>query len=666
MAKFKSKAPSGMPGVADKQDKLDSNLLTMPQGARSIGINEITKAAEILTKYKDGKTNLERRLIEDERWYQLNHWEIMRSKQKVAAGEAPRADPTSAWLFNTIANKHADAMDNYPEPNVLPREQSDEEDAKSLSDILPVIRERNEYEKTYSDNAWEKLKHGTAAYGTFWNNDLENTLGDIDIVRLDLLNLFWEPGIEDIQKSRNFFIVNLVDNDMLQAEFPDILREGENLGSVIDVAKYVYDDYVDTSEKSAVVDWYYKVRTANGRKILQYCKFVGTKLLFSSENYQDPETGEYIYAERGFYDHGKYPVVFDTLWPEKGTPVGFGYVAICKDPQLYIDRLGGAILENAIAGATPRYFARDDAGINEDEFLNLNNKIVHYSGQSLAEDKLRPIESAQLNGNYISVLQMKIDEMKETASNRDFSSGGASSGVTAAAAIAALQEAGNKQSRDTNSGSYRADVQTNYMVIELIRQFYNEERSFRITGKGNDGRPSGYEFVQYSNKGIQDQVIPAAVPGAEPMIRRPVFDIKVSAQRRNPYNQLAQNEQAKEMYKLGAFNPEKAQESLMMLDMMEFEGIDKIRDQVSQGQTMLTLLQQTNQQVQMLMAYIQMVTGKNMGLDQIVAASGQVQPQSSSSPATSQESAAMNAQRANQTPYAQKIANSTNKSAMPT
>lgn len=642
---MKIKKTNGLPGVPEKQDTVDPALLTMPAAARRIGIEEITKAAAILTKYKDGKSSLEKRIIEDERWYQLRHQEVLREKSKPASIHVA---PTSAWLFNTLCNKHADVMDNYPEPNVLPREESDQSDAERLSEILPVVRERNDYETTYSENAWEKLKHGTSVFGLFWNKDLENGLGDIDITRIDLLNIFWEPGIEDIQKSRNLFIVSLVDDDILQSEYPDILQ-GTKPGSVIDVSKYVYDDQVDTSDKSAVVDWYYKVKTANGRTILHYCKFVGNKLLFASENYQD-ETG-YPYAERGWYDHGLYPVVLDVLWPEKGTPVGFGYIAICKDPQMYIDRLGGAILENAIVGAKPRYWKSDTTSVNEEEFLDLNCSLVHCDG-NITEEKLRPIEAPQINGYAVQMLQMKIDEMKETSSNRDFTSGGTSSGVTAAAAIAALQEAGNKQSRDMIAGSYRADVQVNHFGIELIRQFYNETRSFRITGKTAEGRPSGYEFVTYSNENIQDQEIPSLIDGEPSMVRRPIFDIKVSAQRRNPYNQLSQNEQAKELYKMSAFNPEKAQESMMMLDMMEFEGIDKIRDQVSKGQTLYNLLQQTMQQVTQLSAVVQAITGRDMGLGQAAPGGGASLPMAGGS--TSMESAASNAQKATMTPYAQR------------
>ena len=98
-------------------------------------------------------------------------------------------EPASAWLFNSIANKHADAMDNYPEPVILPREYNDKDEAKALSSILPVILERNDFEKTYSDAWWYKLKTGTACYGVFWNNRLEKGKGDSDIKQIASLEL---------------------------------------------------------------------------------------------------------------------------------------------------------------------------------------------------------------------------------------------------------------------------------------------------------------------------------------------------------------------------------------------------------------------------------------------------------------------------------------------
>ena len=582
----------GIPGIVpEEQDmapEMAAMLLQRTEQTPTITDRDVERGIDLLTKYKDGKSNLENRIVNDELWWELRHWEgIGQSKAKrvdksgkEVTSTPPEPKPSSAWLFNTIQNKHADAMDNYPEPVVLPRERSDEQSAKTLSQILPVVQEYNHFEQVYSDNWWEKLKHGTAVYGVFWDPKKDNGLGDIEIRDIDLLKLFWEPGITDIQKSRNLFIVDLVDNDLLDSEYPQL--KGKQKGKVVDVKEYIYDDNVDTSDKSVVVDWYYKVKTPDGRTALHYIKFVGSTLLYASEN--DPE-----YRERGFYDHGMYPVVLDVMYPEKGTPIGFGYVAICKDPQLYIDKLSANILENAMMATKKRFFVSETTAINEQEFLDWNRPLVHVNGP-LDEGRIQEIVTQPLSDIYVTVAQMKIEEMKDTAANRDVNSGGTTN-VTAAAAIAALQEAGNKASRDMIAASYRAYTQINTLCVELMRQFYDLSRSFRITGDGSE-----YQFIDFDNTGLQDQVTGLDTMG-NPMFRRPVFDLKIKAQKKNPFSRMEQNERAKELYAMGFFAPENAQASLIALDMMDFEGIQTVKEKVMQGQTLLNMVMQMSQQL---------------------------------------------------------------------
>ena len=579
------------------QPEMQTELLN--RSGDAIGKKEIGRAIELLTQYKQGKANLENRVVDDELWWELRHWESMRKKQNPLD---TRPEPTSAWLFNSIVQKHADAMDNYPEPVILPREQSDEESAKTLSSVLPVVLEYNDFEEVYSDNWWEKLKHGTAVYGVFWNKDKENGLGDIDIRQIDLLKIFWEPGITDIQNSRNLFIVELVDEDLLDQQYPE--HKGHLGGSVVDVKQYIYDDTIDVSGKSVVVDWYYKVTGANGKTLLHYAKFVGDTLLFASEN--EPE-----YRETGWYEHGMYPVVMDPLFPEKGTPVGFGYVAICKDPQMYIDKLSANIMENSMMATRKRFFVSSNSGVNRKQFEDWNEPLVEVEGE-LDDSRIREIVTQPLSDIYVTVAQMKIEEMKDTAANRDVNSGSTGSGVTAAAAIAALQEAGNKSSRDMIAASYRAHVKINTLCIDLMRQFYDESRSFRITGQV----PGSYQFVDMNNQGLREQEIGVASDGTG-LFRKPVFDVKIKAQKKNPFSRMEQNERAKELYSAGFFAPERAQEAMGALDMMEFEGIEKVKEYVSQGQTLLNLCQQMQQQITEMGAVLTMLTGKQIGSQQI-------------------------------------------------
>lgn len=566
----------------------------------------VALAEETLRKYKDGKANLENRIIENEQWWKLRHWETIRKNQAKGANKEP--EPTSAWLFNSLANKHADAMDNYPSASVLPREQSDNAAAEQLSEILPVIIEQNGYKKTYSAKWWYKLKQGSACEGVFWNPQKYNGLGDIEIKKIDLLNLFWEPGIENIQDSRNIFHVCLRDNDVLSQEYPQL--KGKLGGKTIETSQYIYDDNIDTSEKSVVVDWYYK-RLVGSRTVLHYCKFCNGEVLFASEN--DPQ-----YAESGFYNHGKYPFVFDTLFPEEGSLVGFGYLDIMKDPQMQIDKYDQAFMQSAVAASRRRFFINAASGkINEKEFLDVSNPFVHVDGR-LGEDSIKEITMTPLNDIYVALRTNKIDELKETSGNRDFSQGSTTSGVTAASAIAALQEAGSKLSRDMIQTSYDSYEEVLYLCIELIRQFYDAPRSFRITGKSGE-----QEFVSYDNRAIQPEGERTEF-GIDMSGRMPIFDIKVRAQRNNPFSRLSHNELALQFYSSGFFNPEMTDQALACIDMMDFEGKDSVVRKISQNGTMYEQLKTMQQQLMQMAQIVDAQNGTTIGSQMAASFSGGV------------------------------------------
>ncbi len=554
-----------------------------------IGKEEIQKAGLTLQKYKQGKANLEKKIVDNEQWFKLRHWECMRdTKQDV--------QPVSAWLLNCILNKHADAMDNFPSPNVLPREEGDKAEAEMLTSIIPVILDQNDFEQVYSDVWNYKLKSGTGVYGVFWDKSKLNGLGDITIKKIDLINLFWESGITDIQKSRNIFHVELADNDILEETYPQLR---EKLGTTtIDISKYVYDDTVDTSNKSCVVDWYYK-KNFNDRTVLHYCKFVNDTVLFATEN--DPN-----FAERGWYDHGQYPFIFDPLYTVEGTPAGFGYIDIGKDAQAYIDRGNQAIMQNMLANTKPRHFIRADGSVNEAEYADMTKDFVHVDG-NLGQDSILPIQGKPLSDIYVEIINNKVDELKETTGNRDISTGGTTSGVTAASAIAAMQEAGSKLSRDNSKAAYRAYKRMCLMIIEMIRQFYDLPRCFRIMGENGAAR-----YVQYSNAGIQPQEQGGIEYGVDTGYRLPLFDIEVTAQKASPYSKMSQNELALQFFGAGFFNPQMADQALACLDMMDFDRKQFIMQKIAQNGGMYQQMMAMQQQMMMLAQMVDQSRGSNI------------------------------------------------------
>lgn len=583
-----------------------------------IGSEQLKNFMQVLEKYKSGKVQTESRILASENWWKLRN--TTEEKKVTNIGADGGFTATSGWLHNVIVSKHADAMEAYPEPNILPREEADKGEAKKLSAIVPCVLEQNQFEDTYSDNMWQKLKTGTGVYKVVWDKGKLHGLGDISVECVNLLNIYWEPGVKDIQKSRYLFHTELCDKDILEERYPQL--KDKIKGKSFMSTKFLYDDHVDTENKHTVIEVYYH-KFVDGKQTLQYCKFVGDQVLYATENDTQPVMDEVTgqvkppMALTGLYDHGKFPYVFDALYPIEGSPCGYGYVDICRNPQIVIDLLNTSFVKNAMVGAVPRYFRRSDGGVNAEQFLDLSQPLVEVTG-NMDEAALRRIEHNPLDSNYIQVLDRTIQELRETSGNTETSTGSTSSGVTAASAIAALQEASGKGSRDSTKAAYRAYTQIVELCIELIRQFYNLPRQFRIVGEYGM-----QQFISYSNAGIMQQNQGNAF-GVDLGYRLPVFDIKVSAQKKSVYTKVSQNELALQFFQMGFFNPQMTDQTLMCLELMDFDGKDEIMQKVSQMGTMYQKLMQYMQIALTLAKVADPMAAEQIGADIIQTMGGAV------------------------------------------
>jgi len=547
-----------------------------------IGVEEIIKARETLQKYKQQKQSLESRVVNNEEWWKIHNWEQIKKKD---AAKADRENPngietpsSSAWLFNSITNKIADFSDNYPEANIRARTGGDVPEAERLKNVIPMILKRNKFYKTYIADISEKSKSGTGITYVGWNPKKDG-IGDVEIQNINILSIFWQGGITNIQKSRNVFTVELVDTDLLKKQYPS---EAENITSdgEVDLKQYLYEDYIDTTDKSLVIDWWYK---KDGK--LHYCKFVNNVVLFATEN----EPDEY---PNGYYDDGNYPFVFDVMFPMQGTIAGFGFIDVGKQPQEYIDKMDAGILQNVLMNSTPRYFERQDSEINEEEFLDWTQPFVK-TNTNLGQDDLREINVKGLDSAVFTQRDSKINEIKETTANRDVSTGGTTSGVTAASAISALIETGSKVSRMAIKGTYDAFENIIYLIIERMRQFYDLPRYVRITG--DDGTD---DFDTYDNSNLKLQKRQTLQGDTAQYL--PEFDIEVAAQKASPYSKAAQNELALQLYSAGFFNPQNTDQSLACLNIMDFDHKSDVINQIKKNGTLLDALQQAQMQLQQL------------------------------------------------------------------
>ena len=579
----------------------------------------VSQASEILRKYKEGKARLEQKIIANEEFWKLRQWNYMNDG-------SDDFKPATAWLWSCIQSRYSDAMDSYPTCNFQPRQSDDKAEAIKLSAIVPVILEQNRYEDVYSDIVWYTLKHGGSIQGVFWDGSKHNGLGDVSIKKIDFINFFWEPGITNLQESQNIFNTELVSNSILEQRYPQC--RGKLNSKNITLAKYLYDDNVDTSDKSVVVDWYYHTYVKD-KKTLQYVKYVNDIVLYATENEitgpekvtVDPETGipltiplDKPLAEKGLYDHGLYPFVSMALYPVEGSICGYGITDIGRDTQIQIDQLNKAIVDNAMDGASPRYFVRDDGTINLNEYNDKTKKFIHVVG-NIGEENIRPIDHKGLDSIYTNFLTQKIDELKYVTSNQDYNNGVAPSGITAASAIAALQETAGKNARSSNKTFHRAYRDVCYQIVELIRQFYDVPRTFRINPDGMNE-----EFVPYDNSGLKPQ--PQMTMGMNMGLRLPEFDIDITSEKANPYKKMEINELALSFYNAGFFNPQMTDQALACLNMMDFNKKDEVMQKIRENGTLQEMLLMYQQMALQYATQIDPMLGQEVA-NQIMAQSGQ-------------------------------------------
>ena len=516
----------------------------------------------IHNKYVTGLNPLYERIKANEEWWRLHNDDEEKKTTEIGADGGFVAK--SSWLANVVVSKHADDMDAYPDTNILPREEADQKTAETLSKVIPCVLELTGFRRVWSKWHWRKDRHGAAFLKTYWAPSAHNGLGEIANACVNPLNLAWQPTCTNIQVSPYFFHQEYVDRTVLAAQYPEAADDLTAADRIPEFA--AQDESRDLTGVATVVECYYKVAKPTAipgvsRNVLHLVVYTGDIVLYCSED--DPER-----RDTGWYEHGLYPYHVDALFPDEDSAFGRGYIDLGKNPQTQIDLLNTAFLKNAMVGALPRWLATNSAKFNIEDLLDLKKPVVKVDG-SLDEHVLKQVDHKPLEGNYLNLRDSLIQELRETTSNTEAATGVGSPSTTASG-IAALQEASGKVSRSANADSYDVFSDMVRMMIELIRQFYTLPRIFRITGA--DG---GQSFEAFDNTALKPQAMVGA-DGQSSGLRKPEFDIKVSAQRASPYTRMAQNELALQFYNAGFFDPARAEQAIMTLEMMDFDGKQEI------------------------------------------------------------------------------------------
>lgn len=512
----------------------------MSKYVKSISDEFIERAWDAYTRYSADKHNLCERVRENMRSYRAAYAKLYDERTNATI-------PKTAYILSAVENKYADYLDNFPVPNFLAREAGDEETAGTLSKVIPAQLSMSGFPKAYKRDVRQKLICGTGIYGVFYDRGK----GNIIIKSLDIFNVLCDMNVKDAQDSQFLFITDVVDNETLREEYPDCaeLFEGDASVSGYENDRHLYD-------ASEIVDCYYKKHGA-----VHLLKFCNGEAIAASEDTM----------KNGIYAHGRYPVVFDVMYPEADGPFGFGIVDTTRNPQIYIDKLDGAILKNALLCASPRWFINRNANVNTEQFADMSNEIVEAN--NVSEEMIRRVEMGAMPGAVMEHRNQKIAELKEVSATRDVSAGGTVGGVTAASAITALQEAGDKQSRAIINDSFDAYREVVILVIELMRQFFDRDRVYRIT---NDAGVASYQRFSRAELIRPEPEYDALGFPIDTKYRNAEFDIDVVPQKQNAFRRETNNQTILALWNGGFFADQNLATAAMVLPFFQFDGRDAV------------------------------------------------------------------------------------------
>ncbi len=493
----------------------------------------VHQSESIFLQYFEKTRDFRQKCKENENFWRSDHWNGKPQKPN-------EPYPSIPTLFSAIENVHAEIMDNFPEAVLIPYTVNDAPKAKLLSAIVNSTLERCDFAQKYRREMLRLLKHGSCCFSVVWNNSLYSGYGDIDVIPWDIRYFLWDPAYDNIQNGKNVFKFGFYDYEWFREHYPEkyeLLNTNDNWKNEIDPC-------ASTNEILLIERWYKKYDHQTDTYTVHMAKIAGGILLESSEN--NPET-----AEKGVYTDGLFPFVVIPLYELEDTPVGMGMIDVFKSEQEYIDMLDRAILKNALLSGKIRLLKDTRCNIPKEKLADWNEDVLE--GSDVSERSIRWFQPAPVSPMLQEHLSFKINTLKQDCGQNEFARGEASSTVTAASAIMALQNAASKRTRNIVGRIYDKYIDIIRMILSRAAQFYDNTRAINISDTTEYFDPTDFDRVSMYD-----------------------FDVKVHAQKKNPYEIIYNNQIARDLMELNVITPEE------MLKLMSFEGKELIQAYLEQ------------------------------------------------------------------------------------
>lgn len=469
-----------------------------------------------------------------------------------------------------------------PEPSFEPTEEGDEQRAALLNVFIPYELNCIKFKEKHIRAVRRMAIHGPLIYEVMHDPTIEGGRGmnryngQNDIMPLNFGSFFPDPAVKDfinLQKGRAHIINYLMTLDYVRQRWP---KQGakvmpDNRSSESEIFDRDSDTIIGTTLKTEdnrttvnVLRYMYKgtPKYMSDEDITLFKDLAAEKLQEGIDplEWEQKAKGEakgihflYVTTNGVFlehkayvYDHGHYPIVARTLFPEEDNPWGKGYMRDLIAPQTMYNRFCELAIEitskmgaaGIIYGAGAGLDTKADGLPNP--FQQIWKRLRSKAGAMLPVadvNQVKEMQGVPPNPGIFQYIQHFLEMMQKIPGMFDSANGAANPNVTSGRQSEALIAAA--QGRLSSAAELIEDAVQEVMeqLIELCAQFYTTDRVARITGK----------TIAYSRDAMVKQVQteePRMGPDGQPMmqdtgngIKQPVMlmeeyipkmDIKVS------------------------------------------------------------------------------------------------------------------------------------------
>ena len=439
--------------------------------------------------------------------------------------ERSRTAPTGNTLGSCVDNMIADQIDNLPEAVMLPEREETAQSAEEMDDVVSFVLYRAGWPGKYQTLMEDAIVTGTGVAQVFWDENLEDGEGMVNVLAWHPEDFYPDPMYEDIQDGRGCFKATRTSVAWIEERYPqargyvtgdEYAREDENDGQTPE----------GDTRVTLLEFWYKKYDAATKRTRVHMAQTAGRALLFSTETGYGAERA---YPE-GLYAHGEYPFVLYKYRDAWRRPFGTGLIHDYYDTQTALDRYAKYIDDNARESSVQRHFIRRGSGVNPDDVADMRKTIIEWEGNDIRE-VMQTVQAAPINGQVYEMMRYLADTMKQDCGQNQFTRGEGGLNVTAGTAIHYLQEAGGKITRwhgERFKDAFRRMIE---QILWVLSEYMEPGRKLRIIGGWN------------SSGGMRERIIELIAPdkrgGALP---RPAYTVRVQVQRGNPNQIQADNE----------------------------------------------------------------------------------------------------------------------------